>query len=353
MAPQPVGLLSLATARPPHCIEQSVIARLAGHIYGRALARYPKLADVFLNAGIERRYSVQPLEWFLEPRGWPERTKAYLDGAGSLYVEAARRALDGAGVAARDVAVVVTISSTGIATPSLEARVAADLGFQAGVLRVPVFGRGCGGGVAGLALGARLARAEPGEAVLVVAVETNTLAFRSDRGSKADVISTALFGDGAAACVLRREPNGNRRSALQIGATAEHTWPNTLDIMGWTVDPAGLGVVLSRSLPRFLEQRLAAPVRRFVKSARLSAPQLVCHPGGAKVLEAMETALKLQKGTLHYEREVLRSHGNMSSPTALFVLDRVIKHGLRGDAVLSALGPGFTASFVSLAGSHG
>lgn len=349
MPPQPVGLLSLATARPPHRIDQAVIAALAPRFFARALARHPKLADVFHNAGIEHRYSVQPLEWFFEPRGWPERTKAYLDGAGSLYVDVARRALDRAGLAAREVAVIVTVSSTGIATPSLEARVAADLGFHVGVLRVPVFGRGCGGGVAGLALGARLARAEPGEAVLVVAVETNTLAFRSDRGSKADVVSSALFGDGAAACVVRCDPNNRRHRALQIGAAAEHTWPNTLDIMGWTVDPVGFGIVLARSLPRFVEQRLAAPLRKFVKSARLSAPQFVCHPGGAKVLAAVETALELQKGTLRDEREVLRSHGNMSSPTALFVLERVIKRGLRGEAVLSALGPGFTASFLALA----
>ena len=187
----------------------------------------------------------------------------------------------------------------------------------------------------------------------LVKIETNTLAFRVDRGSKADVISSALFGDGAAACVLRREPEKERTSATQIGVSAEHTWPNTLDIMGWTVDPVGLGVVLSRSLPRFLEQRLAAPVRRFVKSAGLSAPQLVCHPGGAKVLEAMQTALDLQKGTLRDEREVLRSYGNMSSPTALFVLDRAIRRGLRGEALLMALGPGFTVSFLSLRAAHG
>jgi alkylresorcinol/alkylpyrone synthase len=189
--------------------------------------------------------------------------------------------------------------------------------------------------------------------VLVVAIETNTLAFRGDRGSKADVISSALFGDGAAACVLRWEPERERTSAVQIGTSAEHTWPNTLDIMGWTVDPVGLGVVLSRSLPRFVEQRLAAPVRRFVKSVGLSAPQLVCHPGGVKVLEAIETGLELQKGTLRDEREVLRSHGNMSSPTVLFVLDRAIRRGLRGEALLMALGPGFTASFLSLGAAHG
>ncbi len=353
MAPKPVSLVSLATANPPHGIDQSVIARIVPRIYGRALARHPKLADVFQNAGIERRYSVQPLEWFLEPRGWSERTKAYLEGAGAMFVDAARRALDGAGMSARDVDVIVTVSSSGIATPSLEARVASEMGFRPGVLRVPMFGRGCGGGVAGLSLGARLARAEPGEVVLVVAVEANTLAFRSDRGSKADVISTALFGDGAAACVVRQEPDGGTPGTLQIHASAEHTWPNTLDIMGWTVDPAGLGVVLSRSLPRFLEQRLAAPVRRFMQAAGLTEPKLVCHPGGTKVLEAIESALDLQTGTLRDERDVLRLHGNMSSPTVLFVLERVIKRRLRGEAMLSALGPGFTASFLSLSAAHG
>ena len=118
--------------------------------------------------------------------------------------------------------------------------------------------------------------------------------------------------------------------------------------MGWTVDPAGFGVVLSRSLPRFVEQRLAAPARRFVASANLEAPRFVVHPGGAKVLDAVESALDLQKGTLRDEREVLRGHGNMSAPTVLFVLERALKRGLRGETVLSALGPGFTASFVTV-----
>jgi len=346
MATPPVTLLALATAIPPHRLEQPAVAELASRIYAKSFARYPKLADVFVNAGIERRYSVRPLQWFEAPHDWSERNDAYLEGAGALFVQAAQSALDRARVAARDVDVIVTVSSTGIATPSLEARVGADMGFRPAAARVPVFGLGCAGGVSGLSIGARLARAEPGEIVLVVVVELCTLAFRADRDAKADVISAALFGDGAAAIVLRAEQSD--QPALRIGACAEHTWPGTLDIMGWTIDPAGFGVVLSRSLPRFVEQRLAAPARRFVKDARLDAPQFICHPGGAKVLDAMETALDLQKGTLRDEREVLRGHGNMSAPSVLFVLDRALKRGLRGQAVLSALGPGFTASFLAL-----
>lgn len=350
MGTTPVTLLALATAVPPHSAEQSAIAALARRIYAGTFARYPKLADVFANAGIERRYAVRPLEWYAAPHDWTDRTAAHLDGAGDLFVRAARAALDRAGLAARDVDVIVTVSSTGVATPSLEARMAAAMGFRPSAARVPVFGLGCAGGVSGLALGARLARAEPGEVVLVVAVEACSLAFRNDRSTKADVISSALFGDGAAAAVLRAD---RRDAPLRVGASAEHTWPNTLDIMGWSIDPVGLGVVLSRSLPRFLRQRLAAPARRFIRQARIEAPQFVFHPGGAKVLDAVETALELQIGTLRDERDVLRGHGNMSAPTVLFVLERALKRGLRGSAVLAALGPGFTASFLSLEASHG
>lgn len=345
MGVHPAVLVSLATAVPPHRLEQTAIAALGRQIYAHAFARYPKLADVYANAGIEQRFSVRPLAWFETKPGWPERTQAYLEGAGALFVKAAQKALARAHLHARDVDVVVTISSTGIATPSLEAHVGEQMRFRPNVFRVPVFGRGCAGGAVGLSLGTRLARAEPGQVVLVVVVELCTLAFRADRSSKADVISSALFGDGAAAMVLRAS---SEEGMARIGESAEHTWPGSLDIMGWTVDPVGFGVVLSRSLPRFIEQRLAAPMRSFISNVRLAAPQLICHPGGAKVLDAVETALQLQKGTLRDEREVLRTHGNMSAPSVLFVLERALKRGLRGSAVLSAMGPGFTASLTAL-----
>ena len=343
-------MLALATAVPPHQLEQSAVADLARRIYAKSFARYPKLADVFVNAGIERRYSVRPIEWFDAPHDWTERTQAYLDGASALFVQAAQAALDRAGVSARDVDVIVTVSSTGIATPSLEARVGAEMGFKPSATRVPVFGLGCAGGVSGLSIGARLARAEPGEIVLVVVVELCTLAFRSDRSAKADVISSALFGDGAAAVVLRAE---REEAPLRIGASAEHTWPGTLDIMGWTIDPAGFGVVLSRSLPRFVEQRLAAPARRFVKRRKADRAAIHLPSGRRQGARRDRDRARTAKGTLRDEREVLRGHGNMSAPSVLFVLERALKRGLRGSAVLSALGPGFTASFLALEAANG
>jgi alkylresorcinol/alkylpyrone synthase len=375
----PVSLLSLATAVPPFVLDQREVAARAPIVFGRLFARYPSLREVFANTGIERRWSVRPIEWFLVPRGWHDRTEAYLDGAGDLFVQAAEAALARAGLRAADVDAVVTVSSTGIATPSLEARVGRRLGFRPDILRVPVFGLGCAGGVSGLAIATRLARGEPGSVVLMVAVEICTLAFRSDRTTKADVIATALFGDGAAAVVLRAGEDGavaqvgagagSGRAAdaaaadipavpagtVQLGRAAQHTWPNTLDIMGWAVDPVGFGVVLSRSLPRFVEQRLATPARRFLRAAGLdrNETRFICHPGGAKVLGAVEGALGLQTGTLGDERAVLRDYGNMSAPSVLFVLERALQRRFSGPAVLSALGPGFTASFLALEAAHG
>ena len=347
----PVSLLAHAIAVPPHVLQQTKVAKRVQEIFPRLFARYPGLLDVFTNAGIERRYSVRPIEWFNEPHDWPQRTEAYLEGADALFMDAAQKALKRAKLSARDVDVIVTVSSTGIATPSIEARVAREMGFRPQVNRVPVFGLGCAGGVSGLAIAAQLARAKPGAVVLLVVIELCTLAFRLDRMTKADVISAALFGDGAAAAVLRMQRDGQ---GLQLGAAREHTWPGTLDIMGWSVDPIGFGVLLSRSLPQFVEERFAVPARRFLKSEKLNGQtRFICHPGGAKVLSSVEAALELQTGTLLDERHVLRGYGNMSAPTVLFVLDRALDRGFSGSAVLSALGPGFTASFLALVAPRG
>jgi alkylresorcinol/alkylpyrone synthase len=345
---RPVAMLGLATAVPPHVLEQTEVARRAEAAFGDTFARFPQLADVFLNTGIERRHAARPIDWYERPLDWTERSAAYLESGSELFIEAAENALIRANCRARDVDVVVTVSSTGIATPSLEAHVAGRIGLRSDAMRVPVFGLGCAGGVSGLALAAQLARAAPGKVVLLVVVELCTLAFRRDRATTTDVVATALFGDGAAAAVLTC---GDRPNAIsKIGTAGQHLFRDSLDIMGWTVDPIGFGVLLSRTLPRFVEEKLAAPARKFVAAANFhGAPvRYVCHPGGAKVLAAVEAALGLPDLTLADERVVLRRHGNMSAPTVLFVLAQALRHGLAGPAVLSALGPGFTASFVAI-----
>lgn len=341
---RPVQLLSLATASPPHVLAQTDVAAVAGELFGDRFPAFERLSRVFATAGIEQRRSVRPISWFAAPRGWPERTEAYLDGAVALFQEAAARAVAAAGLRPSDIDWVVTVSSTGIATPSLEARAAEALGLRPDCRRTPVFGLGCAGGVSGLALAAQLASASPGAKVLLVVVELCTLAFRLDRLTKADIVATALFGDGAAACVICAGAQGG---LAQVEAHGEHQWRGTLGLMGWDVDPEGFGVVFSQAIPPFVEARLDEAVSALLAGCGLARPDIdrfVCHPGGAKVILALERALGLPGGALDHERAILAEFGNMSAPTVLFVLQRALTAGLPPRVALMALGPGFTAS---------
>ena len=340
-------LLSVATAVPPYALMQRDAAAAAHQGFASRYDDFERLARVFENSGIRQRFTVRPLEWYLEPLGWPERNAAYLEGAAQLFFDAAKETLDVAGVRAADVDTVVTVSSTGIATPSLEARVAGRLGFRPDVERVPVFGLGCAGGVSGVSIGARLAQSRPGSLVLVVAVELCTLAFRLDKLTKENIVATALFGDGAAACLLRSGETG----IASVEMSGQHTWPGTLDIMGWDVDAEGFGVVFDRAIPPFAHANIAPAVSGILDRGGLTledVDRFACHPGGAKVIEALELALSLEQGSLDHERSVLADYGNMSAPTALFVLGRLIEAGLPSRTLLTAMGPGFTASCLSL-----
>jgi alkylresorcinol/alkylpyrone synthase len=341
------ALVSLATAVPPNVFLQKDVLAAAWDVFGPRLPQFETLSSVFANTGIIKRHGVKPFDWYLERRGWPERTKAFLEGAEALFVDAAEKALANAQLSARDIDTIVTVCSTGIATPSLEARVAGRMGFRSDVTRVPVFGLGCAGGVSGLSIAARLAQARPGSNVLLVAVELCSLALRLDELTKANIVATSLFGDGAAAIILRAGDGG----ATTIEHCGEHLWPDTLGIMGWNVDPEGFGVIFQRTIPNFVTENLTPAVTRILEGMGLTMADIdrfICHPGGARVISALETALALHQGTLDHERHVIADYGNMSAPTVLFVLERARNEGLPPRSLLTALGPGFTASCVTL-----
>lgn len=345
--PESPKLISIGTAVPPHIIDQRDAAIASHAAFGSRFGDFDRLAKVFDRAGINRRYGVRPIDWYLETSGWQDRNAAYVEGATDLFLDAARKALEAGGLSADQVDIVVTASSTGIATPSLDARASSKIGFRDDILRVPVFGLGCAGGVSGFAIAAKLASSRPGCIVLLVAVETCTLAFRMDKLTKANIVATALFGDGAAACVICT----TREGIAEVEMSGQHTWPDTLDIMGWSVDPEGLGVIFDRAIPPFAEANIESAISAILSRSNLSlkdVDRFACHPGGAKVIDALESALQLGQGTLDHERDVLSAYGNMSSPTAFFVLDRLIASGLPSRTLMTAMGPGFTASCVSL-----
>src|ERR1700729_3858931 len=260
------ALVSLATSVPPHTFLQKDVLSAAWDVFGSRFPDFERFASIFTNTGIIKRHGVKPFEWYLEPRGWPERTAAFLEGAEALYLEVANKALANAGLAATDIDTVVTVCSTGIATPSLDARVARRMGFRSDVTRVPVFGLGCAGGTSGLSIASRLAQARPGTNVLLVAVELCSLAVRLDELTKANIVATSLFGDGAAAMILRAGDGG----ATTIENSGEHLWPDTLGIMGWNVDPEGFGVIFQRTIPDFVTAHLNPAVVQILANMGLT-----------------------------------------------------------------------------------
>jgi alkylresorcinol/alkylpyrone synthase len=341
------ALVSLATSVPPYVLLQKDVLAAAWNGFGSRFPEFDRFSSIFSNTGIIKRHAVKPFDWYLEPRSWPERTEAFLEGAEALFVEVAEKALANADLTGAEIDTVVTVCSTGIATPSLEARVAHRMGFRSDVMRVPVFGLGCAGGASGLSIASRLAQARPGTNVLLVAIELCSLAVRHDELTKANIVAISLFGDGAAAMILRAGDGG----ATRIENAGEHLWPDTLGVMGWSVDPQGFGVIFRRTIPDFVTAHLSPAVARILASMRLSMKDIdrfICHPGGAKVIVALEAALALDQGTLDCEREVIADYGNMSSPTILFVLEKARARGLPARSLLTALGPGFTASCVAL-----
>lgn len=344
---RPCSLLSLATAVPPHVIEQDDAKARAREAFGGKKALFDRLSGVFDNAGIARRHIVAPQDWYMGSHGWHDRNELYLKASESLFEEAATTAIEKADLGPQDIDGVVTVSTTGIATPSLDARVGPRIGLRDDIRRVPVFGLGCAGGVNGLATASRMAAAEPGSNWLFVTVETCSISIRLDSDDPAAVVATALFGDGAAAAVV----TAGEHSLARITGSAEKLFPDTLRIMGWDVEDPGLAVVFDRAIPPFIEEHLAQTVDEMCAKLgveREDIDRLCCHPGGVKVIDAIETALHLNQGELNLEREVLNDYGNMSAPTVMFVLERLLKQGLPPRVLMTAFGPGFTCAGLML-----
>ncbi len=340
-------LSALATAVPRYVVRQDEIMDRADRLFpGLGAGDLTKLLSVYKNAGIETRYSCMPIDWYEHPHGWAEKNRLFIRHAVDLLEDAARQALDQAGMDIADIDVIVSVSTTGIATPSLDALLMERMSARRDVVRLPIFGLGCAGGVLGLARAATMACEASGQTVLFLVAELCALTFRQADFSKSNLVATALFGDGAAAAVITCDSEG-----LAILASGEHTWSGSLDIMGWSVKDDGLGVVFSRDIPSLTRSAFSDAAVAFLSANGLTLSdidQFICHPGGAKVLDALEDAFGLPRGRLDISREVLRDYGNMSAVTVLFVLERTLSAGRAGRFLLSSLGPGFTAGYLVL-----
>jgi alkylresorcinol/alkylpyrone synthase len=348
MLPQ-ARIAAVATACPPYVLEQSDVIERSREIFAPDIPGFDRFTDAYRNAAIETRHSCVPIEWYAQKHPFSERNDLFIENAVELLAEVSEKLFADAGIEAKDVDGLVVVSTTGIATPSLDALLLERLPFRRDVQRLPIFGLGCGGGVTGLARAAQLAMTRPNTCVLFLVVELCGLTFRVNDFSKSNIIATALFGDGAAGALL-----GCGLQGPAVKAWGEHTWKNSLDVMGWKIGDDGLEVLFSRDIPHLVRTEMGEALKAFLAGQGLTVSDITrhaCHPGGAKVLDALEELYDLRAGGLENARNVLRRNGNMSAATAMFVLAETIKDGTPGNWLMSALGPGFTATFALLEAS--
>jgi alkylresorcinol/alkylpyrone synthase len=346
---------SVATAVPEHRVDQTTAHDFARDLFADLIPGLARLLPLFTNAGIEARHFVVPPPWFRQDHDLAERSVLYTEAATALSAEAAREALRRAGREPADVDAILYVNTTGLATPSIDARLVGVMGLRPDVRRLPLWGLGCAGGAAGLGHAADLARGRPDATILLIATELCGLTFMPGDPSKSNLVACALFADGAAAAVICGDQPTDGDPGLPILGARSRLYPDSLDVMGWTVLQKGLQVVFQRRIPDIVREHAAADLGSFVADHQLTLDDIsahLFHPGGAKVIAAYEEALDLAPDAMDWTRGVLRDHGNMSSTTVLYVIERYLRErgaGRGGYGLISALGPGFCSESLLVA----
>jgi len=339
-----VYINSLSTATPDNIIYQNQVLPAATDHFSDENPSFKRLMKVYMNSSIETRFSSVPLDWYTKKHTFSERNSLYLKYGLDLLEKVSIDAIKKANLRIEDIDGIVTVSSSGIATPSLDALLIERLKLKRNSIRLPIFGLGCVGGVIGLARASNIALANEGKNILFVVLELCGLTFRHNDFTKSNIVATALFADGAAASIL-----STKKSGKSVVASGEYTWENSLDIMGWDVMDDGLAVVFSKDIPTLVRKNFKNALIDFLSLNNLNLSDIknfVCHPGGIKVIEALEDVFGLDSGGLDISRDILKNFGNMSAATVLFVLERAFYKNVKGNYLVTSLGPGFTAGFV-------
>jgi alkylresorcinol/alkylpyrone synthase len=351
LVPYPTRIASVASAFPKHYYPQDVLTTELKKLWDGKLGN-PKLLERFhSNAGVEGRYLALPAERYVNLTTWGQANTAWIECAQELGEQAICNGLTQAGLAPRDLGALFVVSVTGIASPSLDARLINRMGLSTNLKRIPIFGLGCVAGAAGIARAADYVRAFPNQFACLLSVELCSLTLLKDDVSAANLVSSGLFGDGAAAVIVA----GAETSVAgpRILATRSVFYPDSEYVMGWDISEKGFRIVLSPEVPQMVERYLARDVDEFLGEMGLARTDIgawILHPGGPKVLQATMAALALPDGALDISWECLRKVGNLSSASVLLVLEQFMKRRPRPGTfgLLAAMGPGFCSELVLL-----
>jgi len=346
-------VISVGTAEVPYEFRQSELKNFANLLLSGKGQEPGRMLDVFDNSLIETRGFVHPREWFENEKSFKERSESYLSCSLSLSLSALKDCLGRYDGDFKDFDHIIYVSSTGVATPSIDAILVNELKLDNHMKRTPIWGLGCAGGAAGLSRAFEYTKAFPKSAALLIATEICSLAFHGDDYSKSNIVSLALFSDGAAAVIVAGKDNKlYGRSNLRLLESLSTTYYDSLDVMGWEIVNDGFKAIFSKDIPSIVRNNVRANIEELVSNHGISVEDLkhyVVHPGGPKVLSEYEGSLGFEEGTFRYSRKVLREHGNMSSPTVLYVLKEFMEREQESKGeygIISALGPGFSSELL-------
>jgi alkylresorcinol/alkylpyrone synthase len=359
---QAITIVGTASALPKHRYPQRAITAALEAYWGDRLDKPELLARFHSRVGVAQRHLAFPLERYAQFSSWGETNAAWLNVAEELGECAIEGALAAAGLSRRDLYAIVVVSITGIASPSLDARLINRMGLRRDIRRTPIFGVGCVGGALGLSRAADYVRAYPEHNAMLLAVEACSLTIQRDDLSTANLIASGLFGDGAGAAIVAGScsdarhavPRNAGQAMPQILASESAFYPDSEDVMGWDISERGFKIVLSPRLGEFIRARLGRDIDEFLGRHGLRRGEIgswVIHTGGPKVLEAVQDSLELPDQALGRSWECLRRVGNLSSPSVLLVLEDTMTDAPPAPGtigLLLAMGPGFCSEMILL-----
>jgi alkylresorcinol/alkylpyrone synthase len=343
-------IAATATAVPDNVVTREDSKAWLRRIFPIGESRLQTMEAVIDHSRVERRYFVHPVDYIIEPRPLVQVTREYGEHSVKLGRRVTEACLSRAGMSPKEIDLIVTVSCTGFMIPSLDAHLINDFGFRAGVRRLPITELGCAAGASALSYAANFIEAFPDANVLVVSVELASLSFQRTDLSAANLISSALFGDGASAAVVR----GSGGSGPAILATQSYTFPQSLDAMGFDLKDTGFHIVLSRDVPFMVQAEIKRLACDFLSRHQLQVSDIsafVLHPGGQKLLAFVAEELGLRPEDTAFSWRMLRDYGNLSSASVGFVLHDYLNGGTvsAGDyGLMAAFGPGFSAEMLLL-----
>lgn len=356
-------IISIAEAIPPYEINQDQVSEFAKELFSESFKDIDRLLKAFQNGQIEKRHFVKNIDWFKRDWSFEEKNNTYIESAVSLGSEAIKKCLTSCfflknELPIEEIDAIFFISSTGIATPSIDARIMNRLPFHSHVKRIPIWGLGCAGGASGLSRAYEYCLAYPEAKVLVLSVELCGLTFQRNDLSKSNLIGTSLFADGIACALMVGEDVDlnelrNQKTSPGIMATQSTLMPDSLDVMGWEIKNEGLFVIFSRDIPHIIEKWLQPNVSTFLENNQMEFHEIehfIAHPGGKKVLDAYVKSLGIPPEMNAISLDVLKNFGNMSSATILYVLKRFMEQNINEGSygLATALGPGFSSELLLL-----